>query len=108
MATEGRRAPGGGGRGVAKAVEGILGGLALRGRQAQLLLHLVDHGAAAGVQQEVLERVVEFWDVALLQHHLDLRATRTSSELSCSITHATQMGNSAHKCSTSNQHVIVA
>ena len=65
-------APGGGSRGVAEAVQGILGGLALCRRQAQLLLHLVNDGAAARVQQEVLERIVELGHVRLVHHHLHL------------------------------------
>jgi hypothetical protein len=67
-----KASPGGGGGGVAEAVEGVLGGLALRGRQAQLLLHLINDRATASVQQEVLKGMVEFGDVALVQDHLHL------------------------------------
>ena len=65
-------APGGGSGGVAEAVEGVLGGLALRRCQAQLLLHLVNDGAATRVQQEVLKRIVELGHIRLVHHHLHL------------------------------------
>ena len=67
-----RHAPGGGSGGVAKPVEGVLGGLALRRRQAQLLLHLVNDGATTRVQQEVLKCVVELRHIRLVHHRLHL------------------------------------
>ena len=73
----GGQVPGGGRRGVAEAVQGVLGGLALGRSQAELLLHLVDDGAAAGVQQEVLKGAVELGDVVLGRHHLQLHTSHT-------------------------------
>ena len=65
-------APGGGSRGVAEAVEGVLGWLALGGCKGQLLLHFVNDSAATRVQQEVLEGLVELGHVCLVHDHLDL------------------------------------
>ena len=57
------RSPGGGGGGVAKAPQRVLGGLGLLGGQLQAGFQLVDDASAAGVQQEVLKGPAEVGDI---------------------------------------------
>ncbi|CAL4909597.1 unnamed protein product [Urochloa decumbens] len=61
----GELVPDGAARGVAEPVERHPGRLHVRRAQLQVLLELVDHGAPAGVDAEVLERQLEVRDVRL-------------------------------------------
>ena len=71
-----RDAPDGGGRRVAVAVQGGLGGLHEGLRQLQLLLDLVDHAPAPCVDAEVLEGRLEVGHVRLHLHAQHLRRAR--------------------------------
>ena len=62
--------------GVAVTEQGLLGGLHMRGVQAQLLLDFLDDRTAAGVHQEVVKRRPEVGDVVLVHHTLDLRRAK--------------------------------
>ena len=65
-------APDAGGGGVAEAAQRVAAGLRVAGAQAQLLLHLVDDPAPAGVDAEVLEGAREVRRVGLARHAKDL------------------------------------
>ncbi|KAK8457216.1 hypothetical protein SEVIR_3G144625v4 [Setaria viridis] len=61
----GELVPDGAARRIAEPVERHPGRLHVRRAQLQVLLELVDHGAPACVDAEVLERQLEVWDVGL-------------------------------------------